>query len=335
MSKKRIIITTVLLVLLVITGLVIKNSSPDYVRRAGDLTIIDIHNHDATTYEKSMSTWNWFGIDQIVLFGRISEPAAQETDQMAWEAFQAYPDKIYPFIAGVDINSEDGVAYVIDALEQGYYGLGELVAASTASPVASKVEWKAENPMDGFYPEIYEICADYKAPLLLHMDPPSAYNVIFALKEALNTYPDTIIIFAHANAYNTTMNIEALLEQYDNLYMDFFTGFTAYNSDSNQTLEDYADLISRYPTRFMVSSDSGYGLSYEEAYKSMYELFDLLDDDVVNMVASGNFQSLIDQQPITATQLETIERIANEKNLEVHSVEMNKHQANLWIIAHE
>jgi len=46
-----------------------------------DITVIDIHNHDASGYkfENSFDIWDKYGIDRIVLFGDISEPSAITT----------------------------------------------------------------------------------------------------------------------------------------------------------------------------------------------------------------------------------------------------------------
>ena len=67
-------------------------------QRYQDLRVIDVHNHGAAAF----SLWTWwtltlqgrYFVDRTVLFGKISEPAAVETDQMAWEAYAKYPDQV-------------------------------------------------------------------------------------------------------------------------------------------------------------------------------------------------------------------------------------------------
>jgi hypothetical protein len=71
-----------------------------------NLTVIDVHNHDSYKYKQSLSVWNKYHIDKIVLFGAISEPRAVETDRMAWEAYTAYPERFYPFFAGFDVHDK-------------------------------------------------------------------------------------------------------------------------------------------------------------------------------------------------------------------------------------
>lgn len=130
-------------------------------------------------------------VDKTVLFGAISEPAAMLSDKLSWEAYMKYPDKFYPFFSGFPMYDEEAIAIVKAKLEKGYYGIGESVAASTYSPLTSQLQWKSLHPMDGNLPAIYELCATYKVPILLHIDPPFG-EPITKLEDALRTYPDTI-----------------------------------------------------------------------------------------------------------------------------------------------
>jgi hypothetical protein len=260
-----------------------------------DITVIDAHNHDASgyKYKKSIDIWDKYGIDKVVLFGDISEPSAQRTDRIAFDAYLADKDRIIPFIAGVNIPDSSCLAYIRDRFDAGVCGIGEVVAASIYSPVTSRLPWKADHPMDGYLPDIYEVCAEYRKPILVHIDPPNG-SPIEKLEEALTAYPDTDFIFGHANAYNSPSNIESLLKNHNNIYIDFFAGFTAYNPDSEYILADFVPLIIMYPDRFMVSTDSGFGIGYEKAYSAIYELFNLLERDVVVKIAGKNFMGLYD-----------------------------------------
>ncbi|NQX67850.1 amidohydrolase family protein [Paenibacillus alba] len=192
-------------------------------------------------------------------------------------------------------------------LEQGYFGLGEIVAASYNSPVVSKVEWKGKDPMDGFLPQIYDLCAEYQAPILLHMDPPNGF-VIDKLEEALKSHPKTTFIFGHANAYNSPENIKQLLEKYPNVYMDFFAGFTILNPDSANRLEDFLPLMKQFPDRFMLSTDSGYGVGSEEAaIEAMYRVLDALGEPaLISQIAYSNLDNILRKEPATQIQKKAI-----------------------------
>ncbi|WP_098744894.1 hypothetical protein [Paenibacillus sp. EZ-K15] len=51
-----------------------------------------------------------------------------------------------------------------------------------------------------------------------------------------------------------------MLKKHPNLYADFFVGFTASNPESANQLDDIVSVIKQFPDRFLLSTDSGYGL---------------------------------------------------------------------------
>lgn len=110
-------------------------------------------------------------------------------------------------------------------LEKSYLGIGEIMAASTYSPMTSRWPWQAQHPNDGILPELYQLSARYGVPILLHIDPPDG-EPIQKLEQAMKENPRAIIIFRHANAYNTPANIEKLVSIHPNLFIAFFAGFT-------------------------------------------------------------------------------------------------------------
>jgi predicted TIM-barrel fold metal-dependent hydrolase len=282
----------------------------DLVEKYRELKLIDTHNHDASreNYHNMMDIWKRDAVDQIVLFGNVSERSAIDTDLIAWKAYQQYPQTFIPYFSGFDLHDKASLDVIKHNLEEGYFGLGEIAAASTYSPMVSKVEWKAKDPMDGFLPQIYDLCAQYKVPILLHIDPPNGI-VIDKLEEALDSHPNTIIIFGHANAFNSPENIQKLLEKHPNLYADFFAGFTALNPESTNKLDDFVPVMKKFQDRFMLSTDSGYGLESEEAADgAMYRLIDLLDDQAIaKKIAHDNIYNIINNEPATVTQLKAIE----------------------------
>jgi predicted TIM-barrel fold metal-dependent hydrolase len=204
--------------------------------------------------------------------------------------------------------------------------IGEVVAASTYSPVVSKVEWKAKHPNDGNFPKIYDLAAKYHVPILLHIDPPNGDPIVH-LEEALDQHPNTTIIFGHANVYNSPENIEPLLKKHPNLYIDFCPGFTAYNSGSTNKLEDFVPLIEKYSGRFMLSTDSGYGITTKQAAKALYEIIDLLSPETALKIAYQNYERLIEFQPPTETQIQTINTLSARAGI-YERYRLNKRMAN-------
>jgi len=280
--------------------------------RYQDLRVIDIHNHGAAGIPWiTLKLQEKYFIDRTVLFGAISEPSAIDTDRKAFETYSRYPDEVYPFFAGIPLRDQTGITMTVTNLEQGYLGIGEIVAASTYSPMTSRLPWKAQHPNDGILPEIYRLSAKYSAPVLLHIDPPVGAP-IRKLEQALSENPQAIIIFGHANAYNAPGNIEKLVSQYPNLIIDFFAGFTADNPESTHELADFVPVIEKYPDQFMVSTDSGYGVGQKQALQAIYELLDLLTPETACKVSHQNIERIIEMQMPTATQIARIEALSRQ-----------------------
>ncbi|WP_098744909.1 amidohydrolase family protein [Paenibacillus sp. EZ-K15] len=306
-------------------------SLAELVVEYGDLQLVDAHNHDASGYAYSsmLATWEKYSVDRIVLFGDVSEPSAIGTDEIAWKAYQEAPDQFIPFFSGINLLDESGLQTVKNNLEKGYFGIGEIAAASTNSPVLANVAWKTKDPMDGILPEIYKLCAEYKTPVLLHIDPPSG-EPVSKLEEALEDNPDTTFIFAHINAYNSPDNVEYLLKKHPNLYADFFAGFTASNPESANQLDDFVSVIKQFPDRFLLSTDSGFGLpgGEEKAIEGMYRLIDALGDRrIAQQVAGGNLERLIRLQPATKTQLEALRKANDLPGIEKDLSSLTKEEA--------
>ncbi|WP_019911297.1 amidohydrolase family protein [Paenibacillus sp. HW567] len=307
-----------------------KAALADLVAKYKGLQLIDAHNHGASFYKYKgmLNTWKEDAVHQVVLFGNSSEPAAIDTDETAWNAYQQYPELIIPYFSGFDLHDKGSLEVVKNNLEKGYFGLGEVAGASTASPSMSKVAWKANDPMDGYLPQIYDLIAAYKAPILMHVDPPNGMPVA-KLEEALAKHPGTIIIFAHINAYNTPEEVDRLLGKYPNLYADFFAGFSVYNPDSGKHPELYIPVMKKYPNRFMLSTDSGYGIGGEEqAIDAMYRMIDLLGDSAVaRKIAHDNLAAIIEAQPATVTQMKALRKLEQQTGKSYDKAKLSKAEA--------
>lgn len=68
---------------------------------------------------------------------------------------------------------------------------------------------------------------------------------------------------------------------------------------SSYKLQGFVQLIEQYSDRFMLSTDSGYGLSVESAALALYEIIDLLSPETAAKVAFQNYERLIELQPPT------------------------------------
>jgi len=265
------------------------------------LGIIDVHNHDASgkRYLSSFKIWDKYGISRVVLFGDISEKSAQLTDQISLQAAAEYPETIIPFIAGINVSDPKCVDYIKDMFDKGALGVGEIVARSLYSPVTSRLEWKAAGVNDPRLHRVYKACGDYRRPILLHIDPLDRPGILEII-DVSRTFIGTDFIIAHANAYSNIVDIEYLLTRTTNVYLDFFPGFSIYNSDSRyfqryseSKLPEYTELIEKFPDRFFLSSDSGFGVGYENAYKAIHTILLNLKPETAKKIASENFKTLI------------------------------------------
>jgi predicted TIM-barrel fold metal-dependent hydrolase len=260
---------------------------------AQDLPFIDAHSHDAPRAESRLKTWDEYGVARVVLFGAISESAAVATDRMTWAAYERHPDRIIPFFAGLDLHDPSCLVRARENFEKGYLGVGEIVAASTQSPITSKLKWKGLDPMDGYLPALYDLCAEYKAPILLHIDPPRG-TPIMKLEEALDSHPATVFILGHANVFTLPADLERLMRAHPNLYIDFYAGYTAFDARSALRLDDFVPLIEEFPSRVVVGSDSGTGITIDEAYEAIRTLLGKLRPATATAVASGNIERILD-----------------------------------------
>lgn len=315
-----------------------RKSNLDVVEKYRDLTMIDVHSHDADAldvserrnnenYTSVRDTWSKFGIDRTVLFGSVSNPTAIKSDRLSWTYYQKYPELIYPSFSGfqTDKNS-DGIAIVKRQLENGYMHIGEVFGAATYSPHAS-VLWKAQHPNSGILPEIYDIASEYDVPVLLHIDPPSGVP-ISQFEKAMDNHPKTTFIYAHGNVHTSPEFLRELLARHENLMIDFFAGYSAYNQTSKFQLGDFVPLIEDYPSRFVLGSDSGYDIGIDQSYTAMYEMIDLLSAKTAGKVAYQNFEHLMERQLPTQKQMDEIKLLTEKLHIEGKTFRLNKRQAN-------
>lgn len=275
-------------------------SRAELIERYAPLGLTDVHNHGASRGVGTAlwTLWDEFALRRVVLFGSVASPRAVADDERTWRAFQERPDLVVPFFSGFDPREGSAVDVVRARLDQGFAGVGEVAGASRFSEALAQTPWKTQHPLDGFLPEIYDVCAEYAAPVLLHVDPLSG-PTLARFEEALDAHPRTTFIVAHVNAYTPPSTAAALLADHPNLYADFFAGFTEHSEASEHALEDFVEVAREFPDRWLLGSDSGYGLDDEGlALESMYRFLHLLGDDAVARgIAFGNFDRILAARP--------------------------------------
>lgn len=306
-----------------------KNSTKNLVEKYKDLQMIDSHNHDVDQFEKTISLYDQYYIDKVAITGYVSRESSILTDELSWKAYSEKPDRFFPLFSGINLFDQSGIEMAKKNLEKGFMGIGEIAAQSLNSPILSSAEWKGEHPLDGNLPEIYELAAKYKAPVLLHIDPPSGLG-LEKLEEALYKYPNTTFIFGHINVANTPKNVDKLMSKHPNLFADIYAGYTENNPRDPYTLKDYVKVIEKYSNRIMLGTDSGVEIEYTDAIKAMYKMIDLLKPATICKVSHENFLKLMNRQAATQTQIKEIKKLSDENGIPYEKPK-NKHEANKLI----
>lgn len=94
-------------------------------------------------------------------------------------------------------------------------------------------------------------------------------------------------------------NIEKMLEKNSNLYVDIsWVVWEDYINKNKETLQAWAQLMEKFPDRFMIGSDkAGHWDEYENEIFKYYPLLDLLSDKTRKKIMQTNILDLIHVDP--------------------------------------
>ena len=238
------------------------------------------------------------------------------TDYILMEEYLAQPEEVqkrfFPFICGAntnDIYAAKHLRRVLETYPGKIYGIGEVMSRHddlTALTYGENPE--ANNPA---FMEIYDLAAEYDIPVLVHhnIGPSTVDDPIYMeeMEEALAHNRKTNIIWAHTGISRRVMdsehvkNIENMLKKNKNLYVDIsWVVWEDYIDENKATLKDWAELIEKYPDRFLVGSDKvAHWDGYEDEVTKYYPLLDMLSDETVKKITQTNVLTLIHVDPDT------------------------------------
>ena len=207
-------------------------------------------------------------------------------DQRTLTAFEAYPDRVVPFIGlnGVSPISRDVLAYVDGALSTGKFrGMGELLSRhygfSTETGAGTSLE-AGDYTIAMDSPGVLDLmclAAKHNVVLIVHME--TTVETVPALERALQRNPTTKVIWAHQTHVKTfggstaqhaheadPEQIANLLGRYPNLYADIAPGFESRYmvSGDGRLPSRWKNLYERYSDRFVVGLDGPFLASWEE-----------------------------------------------------------------------
>lgn len=239
------------------------------------------------------------------------------TDYIVAEELQAQPKEIrerfYPFICGINGNDRFSVEHIRRLLRlypDFWCGIGELM--SRHDDLTALTYGEPAHVNHPAFMEIFDLAAEEKLPVLVHhnITAQSCEDVIYLdeLEEALEHNRNCNIIWAHVGIsrrveiQNLDKIADRLLATHPNLYIDiswvvydyYFCDKFPDNYNDGNTMEDWANLIRKYPDRIMIGTDKvGHWATYPAEAVKYYNLLDMLDDVTAKKLCHDNILKLV------------------------------------------
>ena len=245
------------------------------------------------------------------------------TDDIVAGAVRDLPEdqrrRLAPFISGfnpTDMNAARHVQALIERYPGLWRGIGEVITrhddltALTAGETA-----RANHPA---LMKVYRLAARHDLPVLLHSNLTSLREetpiYLGELEDALKSNPDTRFVLAHAGTSGgvekrqaplATLNeiIRALLERYDNLYVDLSWSVREhYLIEDGEPRPAWVTLIRDHPDRFVLGSDVvGHFDSIGAILDEYRPLLDALPKPVADKLKAENARALLPDRGAVAT----------------------------------
>jgi Amidohydrolase len=221
-----------------------------------------------------------------------------------------------PMITGFnpsDMYAVDHIKRVLRTFPGVFTGIGEFSIHKEF--VSAKIAGEVASLDDPALDRILDFCAESGLLVILHNDldtpfpkpgKPPAY--LEQMKNLIKRHPKTTIIWAHTGVGRVVAPVEhhaATLESmlkdpaFSNLYFDIsWTELAKYITATPEATKIAADLINRYPERFLFGTDEVAPTSQEQ-YLKIYSLYDplwkLLAPEASEKVRKGNYERLFDE----------------------------------------
>jgi len=221
-----------------------------------------------------------------------------------------------PMITGFnpsDMYAADHIRRVLQTFPGVFTGIGEFTIHKEF--VSAKVSGEVASLQDPALDKVFDFAAEVGLVSILHndLDVPfskegSAPAYLDQVKALFKRHPNAAIIWAHTGmgrivrpVRNHAATIEEMLKDpaFKNVNFDISWDEVAkYLIATPETTKVAADLINRYPDRFLFGTDE-VAPKTQEAYLKVYKQYDplwaLLTQDTVQKVRKGNYERLFDQ----------------------------------------
>ena len=221
-----------------------------------------------------------------------------------------------PMITGFnpsDMYATDHIKRVLKTFPGVFTGIGEFSIHKEF--VSAKVAGEVASLDDPALDRILDFCAESGLLVILHNDmdtpfpkegKPPAY--LEQMKNLIKRHPKTTIIWAHTGMGRIVRPVdhhaavlEAMLKDpaFGHLYFDIsWTEVAKYITATPEATKITADLLNRYPDRFLFGTDEVAPTS-QESYLKIYSLYDplwkLLTPETSAKVRKGNYERLFDE----------------------------------------
>lgn len=222
-------------------------------------------------------------------------------------------DRFYPFCCGVngnDILSVEHIKQLLRLYPNFWCGIGEVM--SRHDDLTALTYGEAPHMNHQAFLEIYDLAAELGLPILVHhnITAQNSEEVLYLdeLKQALAHNRDCKIIWAHAGIsrrveiQNLTQILDDLLSENSNLWIDiswvvydyYFLDKFPNNYEDGNSMDDWVNLIEKYPDKFMLGSDQvGHWKTYSNEILKYYTLIDLLKEDTAKKICKENIERLV------------------------------------------
>ncbi len=224
--------------------------------------------------------------------------------------------RLDPMITGfnpADMYAADHIERVLLAFPGVFSGIGEFTIHKefVSSKIAGEVASLANPALD----RVLSFAGDVGLVVILHNDIDMPYPksgqepyLLAQMKELFVRHPDTTIIWAHIGVGRVVRPLAqqaAIVEKIctdpslSHVYMDLSWDEVAkYVTASPEATQRTADMINRYPDRFLLGSDvvaPASGDAMVAVYEAYAPLWALLTPDAMQKVTRGNYERLFDK----------------------------------------
>ena len=221
-----------------------------------------------------------------------------------------------PMITGfnpADMYAADHIRRVLKTFPGVFSGIGEFsIHKEFVSP---KIAGDTASLLNPALDRIFDLAAEAGLVVILHNDvdvpfpkPGQEPYMVIQLRDLIKRHPGTTVIWAHVGLGRVVHPVKdqlGIMERglsnpdFKNLYVDISWDETAkYLLATPETTRMVADLINRYPDRFLFGTDEvapKEQAKYLKVYDDYAPLFALLTSEASRKVRMGNYERLFDE----------------------------------------